>query len=309
MPDPLHGLRAEADPRAPRAPALLHPWREGEELERRVVVMGVPYDGGIPSRPGARFGPRAIREGLAAFGSWDGEREVAPVLDLGDLSLPTMNGAAAHAAIEEAARRVFEAGARPIFLGGDHGITGSLIRGLAAARPEPLLALATVDAHLDVREYADEATLSSGTPFRRALETPVLKGDRVAMLGLRRFANSRFYLEWAAGQGIHLTTVEEIATHGAERAAKAALYRATSGADALYLSIDMDAADASVAPGVSAPGIGGLSAREMIALVRTLATDPRLVAADIMETSPPYDPDGRTAKLAARLLLELILAM
>ncbi|HEX8832195.1 MAG TPA: arginase family protein, partial [Longimicrobium sp.] len=98
-------------------------------------------------------------------------------------------------------------------------------------------------------------------------------------------------------------------THGPERAAKAALYRATSGADALYLSIDMDAADAAVAPGVSAPGIGGLSAREMIALVRTLATDPRLVAADIMETSPPYDQDGRTAKLAARLLLELILAM
>ncbi|HEX8359138.1 MAG TPA: agmatinase family protein [Longimicrobium sp.] len=309
MPDPLHGLRAEPDPRDPRAPALLHPWREGEALEGRVVVMGVPYDGGIPSRPGARFGPRAIREGLSAFGSWDGEHEVAPVLDLGDLSLPSMNGAAAHAAIEEAARRVFAAGARPIFLGGDHGITGSLIRGLAAARPDTPLALATVDAHLDVREYADEASLSSGTPFRRALETPVLEGSRVAMLGLRRFANSRFYLEWAAGQGIHLTTVEEIATHGAERAAKAALYRATSGADALYLSIDMDAADAAVAPGVSAPGIGGLSAREMIGIVRTLATDPRLVAADIMETSPPHDQDARTAKLAARLLLELMAAM
>lgn len=309
MTDPLHGLRAEPDPRDPRAPSLLTPLREGESVEGRVVLLGVPYDGGIPSRPGARFGPRAIREALSSFGTWDGEREVAPVLDLGDVSIPTMNGAAAHARIEDAARRVFEAGARPIFLGGDHGITGSLIRGLAAARPDTFLALATVDAHLDVREYDDEASLSSGTPFRRALETPVLEGNRVAMLGLRRFANSRFYLEWAATRGIQLTTVDEIATHGAERAAKAALYRATTGADALYLSIDMDAADASAAPGVSAPGIGGLSAREMIGIVRTLATDPRLVAADIMETSPPYDQDGRTAKLAARLLLELMLAM
>ena len=309
MPDPLHTLRAAPDPRDPRAPALLHAPREGESLEGRVVLLGVPYDGGIPSRPGARFGPRAIRDALSSFGSWDGERDVAPVVDLGDLSLPTMNGAAAHARIQEAARRVFEAGARPIFLGGDHGITGSLIRGLAAARPDTALALATVDAHLDVREYDDEASLSSGTPFRRALETPVLEGGRVAMLGLRRFANSRFYLDWATSNGIHLTTVDEIAAHGPEHAAHSALHRATAGADALYLSIDMDAADASAAPGVSAPGIGGLSAREMIALVRTLATDPRLVSADIMETSPPYDQDGRTAKLAARLLLELMAAM
>ncbi|MBD0320371.1 MAG: agmatinase family protein [Gemmatimonadetes bacterium] len=309
MPDLLHGLRAAPDPRDPRASALLVPAAEGESLERRVVLLGIPYDGGIPSRPGARFGPRAIRDALSSVGAWDGERDVAPVVDLGDLSLPPMNGAAAHTRIEDAARRVFEAGARPIFLGGDHGITGSLIRGLAAARPESWLALATVDAHLDVREYDDEASLSSGTPFRRALETPVLRGDRVAMLGIRRFANSRFYLEWASANGIHLTTVDEIATHGPERAGKAALYRATSGADALYLSIDMDAADASAAPGVSAPGIGGLSAREMIALVRTLATDPRLVAADIMETSPPHDQDGRTAKLAARLLLELMAVM
>ncbi|HEY0150436.1 MAG TPA: agmatinase family protein [Longimicrobium sp.] len=309
MTDPLQGLRTAPDPRDPRAPALLVHRGDGDSIDGRVVLLGIPYDGGIPSRPGARFGPRAIRDALSSFGTWDGERAVPPVIDLGDLSLPSMNGAAAHARIEDAARRVFEAGARPIFLGGDHGITGSLIRGLAAARPHTKLALATVDAHLDVREYDDDASLSSGTPFRRALETPVLEGARVAMLGLRRFANSRFYLEWAVSHGIHLASVDEVAAKSPERAARAALDRITADADALYLSIDMDAADASAAPGVSAPGIGGLSAREMIALVRALAADPRLVAADIMETSPPYDQDGRTAKLAARLLLELMAAM
>ncbi|HEU0301161.1 MAG TPA: formimidoylglutamase [Longimicrobium sp.] len=306
--DPLAALRARPDPRDPRAPTLLRPWAEGEPLEGRTVVLGFPYDGGIPSRPGARFGPRAIRDALASFGTFDGEREVESVPDLGDVALPAMNGADAHARIEEAARQLFAAGARPVFLGGDHGITGSIIRGLAAARADVALAIVNVDAHLDVREYDDEAHLSSGTPFRRALETPIAAGARTAMIGIRRFANSRYYLEWAAGQGIHLSTMEDVETHRAVTVSRAALYRATSGADALYLSIDMDAADAAFAPGVSAPGTGGLSAREMIDVVRTVAADPRLVAADIMETSPPYDPDGRTARLAARLLLEILAA-
>ena len=307
-PDPLAGLRAAPDPRDPRAPTLLRPWDGQEAMEGRAVVVGVPYDGGIPSRPGARLGPKAIREALSSFGTFDGERHVTPALDLGDVSVPTMNGADAHRAIEEAARQVFASGARPVFLGGDHGITGSIIRGLAAARPDIALALMTVDAHLDVREYDDEAHLSSGTPFRRALETGIVEGARVAMIGIRRFANSQYYLDFAAGRGIHLTTMDEVETHGATKVAKAALYRATTGANALYLSIDMDACDAAFAPGVSAAGIGGLTAREMIEIVRTACTDQRLIGADIMETSPPYDQDGRTAKLAARLLLEILAA-
>jgi formimidoylglutamase len=306
--DPLAGLRASPDPRDPRAPTLLRPWTEGEPLAGQTVVLGFPYDGGIPSRPGARFGPRAIRDALASFGTYDGERHVPPALHLGDVALPSMNGADAHAAIEAASRQVFAAGARPVFLGGDHGITGSIIRGLAAARPEIGLAVVNVDAHLDVREYDDEAHLSSGTPFRRAMETPIVAGAHVAMIGIRRFANSQYYIDFAAAQGVHLSTVEDVGTHGAVTVSRAALYRATTGADALYLSIDMDAADAAFAPGVSAPGTGGLSAREMIDVVRTIAADPRLVAADIMETSPPYDPDGRTARLAARLLLEILAA-
>jgi formimidoylglutamase len=308
VPDPIEAFRPAPDPRDPRAPTLLRPHGDGEPLEGRTVVLGLPYDGGVPSRPGARFGPRAIRDALSAFGTFDGEREVAPALDLGDLALPTMNGAAAHGRIEEAARGLFAAGARPVFLGGDHGCTGSILRGLAAALPELRLGLVTIDAHLDVREYDDEASLSSGTPFRRALETGILEGNRVAMVGIRRFANSRHYLEWAEGQGIRAITMEEVAKEGAVQCARAALDAATRDADALYVSIDIDAVDAAFAPGVSAAGIGGLTAREMIDLVRTIATHPRLVGIDLMELSPPYDQDARTAKLAARLLLEILAA-
>ena len=305
--DPLAGLRARTDPRDPRAPSLLRPAGD-ESLDGRWVIVGMPYDGGIPSRPGARLGPRALRDALVSFSTCDGARDLAPVLDLGDVALPTMHGGEAHTRMEEAARQVFAAGARPIFLGGDHGITGSIIRGLAAARPDAQLALVSVDAHLDVREYDDQAHLSSGTPFRRALETPVLDASRTAMIGIRRFANARYYLDWVTEQGIHVSTVEDVEAHGAVTAARAALYRATVGGDALYLSIDLDAADAAFAPGASAAGPGGLSAREMIDVVRTVAADPRLIGADLMELSPPYDPDGRTARLAARLLLEILAA-
>lgn len=306
--DLLAGLTPEPDPRDPRASALLVPRREAGrdgDLTGLTALLGVPYDGGIPSRPGARLGPRALREALGAFGVYDGERQVRPITELGDLALPTMNGGDAHERIEEAARRVFSAGAVPIFIGGDHGCTGSIVRGLAAARTDLRLALITIDAHLDVREYDDETRLSSGTPFRRALETRILEGPRTAMLGIRRFANSRHYLDWAREQGIRLHSMEEIGERGAGRVAAEALAAVAADADAVYLSVDLDAADAAFAPGVSAAGIGGLTAREMIEIVRTVSADPRLVGADVMELSPPFDQDARTAKLAARLVLEM----
>jgi formimidoylglutamase len=304
--DPLEGFRARSDPRDPRAAALLRPHHRGESLEGAAVLVGCPYDGGIPSRPGARFGPRALREALSAFGIHDGERDLPAVTDLGDLGLPGMNAGEAHHRIEGAARAVFEAGARPIFLGGDHGVTGSLVRGFAAARPEARLALISLDAHLDVREYEDRSSLSSGTPFRRALETGVLAGPRTAMIGLRPYANSTHYLEWARGQGVRLYGVEDVEELGPVEVARRAVREVVQDADCLYLSIDLDVADAAVAPGVSAPGTGGLTARELIALVAEIAGVPTLVGADVMELSPPLDEGGRTARLGARLLLELL---
>jgi len=305
----LADLRPTPDTRDPRATELLRrEVREPDDRDER-PLLGLPYDGGIPSRPGARFGPRALRDALAGFGTFDGTddlRDLVALADLGDLELPTMNAAETHRRVEAAAERLFARDARPIFVGGDHGLTGSLIRGLASARPEIRLALVTVDAHLDVREYEDVSQLSSGTPFRRALETGVLAGERTAMIGLRPFANSRYYLEWARAQGIHLFDVEDVEARGAAALAEEALDRVMGEADALYVSIDLDAADVSVAPGVSAMGIGGLAAREMIDLVRTLAAEPHLVGLDLMELSPPHDPDGRTARFGARLLLEAL---
>lgn len=307
--DPVRGARREPDPRDPRAPELLLRPGEAGTASPAATLLGLPYDGGIPSRPGARFGPGALRDALAGFGAFDGERRLSPVRDLGDLDLPSMNGKAAHARMQEAARRLFaDEHPLPLLVGGDHGCTGSVIRGLAAARPALRLAVISIDAHLDVREYPDEHSLSSGTPVRRALETGIAAGARTAVIGLRPFANSRHYLEWARERGMHLYTAEQVAERGAAAVARDALAAATGDADALYLSVDLDAADAAHAPGVSAAGVGGLTAREMIALVGAIAAHPWLVAADLMELSPPHDEGGRTARLAARLLLEVLSA-
>jgi len=271
-------------------------------------LIGLPYDGGIPTRPGARFGPGALREALSGYGAFSGESDLPQIADLGDLQLPTMDGVETHSLIEQAAERAFSAGGTPIFLGGDHGCTGSIIRGLAASRPRLRLAVISIDAHLDVREFDGASRISSGTPFRRALECSIVQGSSVAIIGLRRFANSRYYLDWATQQGIHLHAVEAVASQGARTLAQDVLQTVMRDAEALYLSVDLDAADVAVAPGVSAPGAGGLSAREMIDLVSEIAAHPLLIGADIMELSPPYDPDARTARLAARLLLEMLTA-
>jgi len=305
----LSDMLPRSDPRDPRAPALLRRPDSDELAPDALRLLGLPYDGGIPSRPGARFGPGAIRSALASFAAFDGQRELAPIADLGDLALPAMNAAESHRRIEEAAQRIFSDGrGTPLFLGGDHGCTGSVLRGFAAARPEAKLALITLDAHLDVREYEDEASLSSGTPFRRALETEVLDGSRVAMIGIRRFANSRHYLGWAQEHQVRLISPEEVGERGARKVMDEVLEGVMRDADALYLSIDIDAVDAAFAPGASAAGPGGLTARESIELVATAARHEALVGADLMEVSPPYDQDGCTAKLAARLLLEIAVA-
>lgn len=301
-PDPLAALRAAPDPRDPRAASLLvTPAHAGEDAWG---LLGLPYDGGVPGRPGARFGPAAARQALAAFAASAEGGPPRPIADLGDLALPTMNGGEAHRRIEEAAAALFRSRRRMAFVGGDHGCTGSIVRGLASARPDLRLALVSVDAHLDVRQYPDEQSLSSGTPFRRALETPILDGSRFVSVGVRRFANSAHDLAWARDQGVRTYDVDTVAERGAVEVAREALEAVAADSEALYLSIDLDAADAAFAPGVSAPGTGGLTSREMIDLVRIFAAHPELIGFDVMELSPPHDTGDRTARLAARLLLE-----
>lgn len=291
--------RDPRDPRDPRASTLLVPSTSFNAGD--FVLLGLPFDASIPTRAGAKHGPQAFREALPSLTTFGNGVELAGrvVRDLGDLDLPPDSIRDAHERVQSAARDIFAAGAKPFFVGGDNGLTGAILRGLAEARPDLKLGLVVIDSHYDVREYDDEDSLSSGTPYRRALETGICDGSRTFILGTREFANSAYYDRWVREQGI--TTVPVDSFDGS--IVSEIRSRLEQSSDAIFLSIDIDAVEL---PGSSAAAPGTLTSREMIAIVRTIASSPRLIGCDLSELSPPWDVSGMTAKLAARLFLEVL---
>ena len=169
------------DPRDPRASTLLVPSTSFDAGD--FVLLGLPFDASIPTRGGAKHGPQAFRDALPSLTTFGHGIDLTArvVRDLGDLDLPPDSIRDAHERVQSAARDLFAAGATPFFVGGDNGLTGAILRGLADARPNLKLGLVVIDSHYDVREYDDEDSLSSGTPYRRALETGICHGSRTTL--------------------------------------------------------------------------------------------------------------------------------
>ena len=295
--------RKSPDPRDPRASSLLVP---ADACGRGdFVLLGLPFDSSIPSRPGAKLGPKALRDALPTLTTFGHGVELAGRVcrDLGDLDLPPTSVRRAHERVQSASREIFANGATPFFIGGDNGLTGAIIRGLAEARPELRLGLVVIDSHYDVREYDDDDSLSSGTPYRRALETPICDGSRTFILGTRDFANSSYYDRYVKERGITTVDVSQFDATPAAQIARQVRERLETTSDAIFLSIDIDSVEL---PGSSAAAPGTLTSREAIAVVREVASSPLLIGTDLSELSPPYDVSGMTAKLAARLFLEIL---
>jgi formimidoylglutamase len=301
----MRNVKKLPDPRDPRASSLLT--AADAPAKAAMVLLGLPFDSSIPSRAGAKMGPRAFREALPSLTTFGAGVDLSRerCLDLGDLDLPSTSVRAAHERVQQASEEIFKAGAFPFFIGGDNGLTGALIRGLAAARPDIKLGICVIDAHYDVREYDDEDSLSSGTPYRRALETPICDGSRLWIVGTRSFANSSYYHAWIRERGVQTIPVDDFDRRPAAEIAAEIVADLDRTSDAIFLSIDIDAVTAGEAPGSSAAAPGGLRSREVIAIVRAVAASPRLIGADLSELSPPWDVQGTTAKLAARLFLEI----
>lgn len=293
------------DPRDPRASSLLVPSDSFDTGD--FVLIGLPFDSSIPSRPGARMGPRAFRDALPSLTTFGRDVELAGHIcrDLGDIDLPPTSVVVAHERVQSVAREVFARGAKPFFIGGDNGLTGAIFHGLAAARPGLRLGVAAIDSHYDVREYDGEESLFSGTPYRRALETGIVNGERLFLVGARDFANSSYYDRWVREQRINVVPVETFDQRGAAELGREIRAKLEGACDAIFISIDIDAVEM---PGSSAAAPGGLQSREIIALVRELAQSPKVIGCDLSELSPPWDVSGMTAKLAARLFLEVFAA-
>jgi guanidinobutyrase / D-arginase len=274
-----------------------------------VAVVGVPFDSGVSYRPGARFGPAAIREASRLLRPYHPGFDLDPfavqqVADCGDVVCNPFDIGEAVAAIEAAAKQFLAAGSRVVALGGDHTIALPLLRA-AASRHGPV-ALVHFDAHLDTWDTYFGAPYTHGTPFRRAFEEGLLRTEALTHVGIRGPLYSRTDLSDDARMGFAIVgswTVEEMGA-----AAVAAGIRARVGDAPLYISIDIDVLDPAHAPGTGTPEAGGLTSREVLGILRGLA-GANLVGADVVEVAPAYDHAEITCIAAAHVAYELISLM
>ena len=271
-----------------------------------VAIVGVPFDSGVVYRPGARFGPAAIRAGsklLRPYNAWTGvlpfgSRQVA---DAGDIACTPFGIEQAIGEIERAATATFASADHLIALGGDHTIALPLLRA-AAARFGPV-AIVHFDAHLDTWDtYFGGARYTHGTPFRAA-EEGLLDLTRAVHIGTRGPQFSDDDLAADARLGFHMVDGRAIDDRGV--AAIAAEVRQRVGDAAVYLSFDIDLLDPAFAPGTGTPEAGGWSSREAIAVIRGLQ-GLRLVGGDVVEVAPAYDHAEITAIAAAHIVYEML---
>ena len=274
-----------------------------------IAVVGVPFDGGTTYRPGARFGPSAVRQAsrlLRPFNPAVGALpfELAQVVDAGDIACTPFGPEEAVVQIEAAAETLLAGGGRLVAIGGDHTVALPLLRA-TSARHGPL-ALVHFDAHLDTWDVYFGQRFTHGSPFRRAWEEGLLSHDHCAHVGLRGPLYSGTDLVDDAGMGFAQITADEVGERGVAAVTAGVLERV--GDAPLYVSVDIDVLDPAHAPGTGTPEAGGLTSRELLSLVRGLAPA-RIVGADVVEVSPAYDHAEITAIAAAHVIYELLTAM
>jgi agmatinase len=272
-----------------------------------VAVVGVPFDTATSRRPGARFGPEAIRSASIGLRPYHPPLDVdvfgtLSVVDHGDLDITPGNAERTAGQIAAGLEPLARAGVVPLVLGGDHSIVLGELRAHAAVHGP--VALVLLDAHADTWDHYYGERYFHGTPFRRALEEGLLLPERSLLAGMRGSLYSRSDLAEARSLGF------EIVPDGELRAMAPAEYgrrvRARVGDAPAYLSFDIDVMDPAFAPGTGTPEVAGLDSREALGLIRGLA-GMRFTGFDVVEVSPPYDGPGETtALLAASIAYEFL---
>lgn len=270
-----------------------------------VAIVGVPFDTGVNHRPGARFGPRGIRQGTAQIRQHGGVGELwgpfrqLRVIDYGDLNLPPQYIEHAVELIQQGMEPIFAAGVTPIILGGDHTISLPILRACAARHGR--VSLLHFDAHPDFWQPAAGRPYHHGTVFRIAADEGLISLSNSIQIGIRGTI-SNMVTQDARDAGVNLLTADEFFTLGV--AETLARVRATVTGP-VYVSLDIDVCDPAYAPGTGTPEVAGLTSREIVALVRGLRGLP-IVGIDVVEVSPPYDQSEITCLLAANLVYEFL---
>lgn len=271
-----------------------------------IGLIGVPYDGGVTNRSGARHGPRAVREQSSLMRRLNAATGVAPfdgvrVRDLGDCWIErpfALEGA--HEEIASFYHAIMAAGVVPLSVGGDHSISLPILRAVGAARPVGMI---HIDAHCDTGDDYLGSRFHHGAPFRRAVEEGVLDAARVIQIGIRGTTNVPDMWGFSRDSGMRVLAMEEFQDQGWRFAAEEA--RRIAGTGPTYLSFDIDSLDPSQAPGTGTPEAGGITMLEALRLLRALRGID-FVGGDLAEVAPPFDVGGLTAFNGASLLFEML---
>ncbi len=270
-----------------------------------VAILGIPFDGGVSFRSGARFGPKEIRSNSLLIRPYNPVLRTLPfsrlrVADCGDVDTNPMDILDTYRRVEEAVGRILAAGAVPACVGGDHSLSLPILRAVAGAHGR--VALVHFDSHQDMWEEYFGNRYFHGTPFRRALEEGLYDPRATVQVGIRGPVYSDRDFAFGAEHGVTVVRAEEVHRHG-EESVRPHLERLRGRK--VYVSFDIDSVDPAFAPGTGTPEVGGLTSAQALELVRMLA-GLEIVGFDIVEVSPPYDQSGITAMLAANVLFELI---
>jgi len=282
------------------------PYRAAGELDDvDIALIGVPFDTATSNRPGARHGPRQLRDLSTMIRLVNQATRVAPFhlarcADLGDVLVNPVSLEDSRERIVAYYRQIAAAGMVPLTAGGDHFISWPILEALATDGP---LGMIHVDAHSDLYPPYFGGFDSHGTPFRRAVEAGLLDPRRVVQIGLRGSSIDMSDVDFAHEHGIRQVAVEEVFDRGVDDVMDEA--RRLVGKEPIYVSFDIDAIDPSQAPGTGTPEVGGLWVQQAQRLVRRLM-GLEVVGADLVEVSPPWDASGNTAWVGANLMFELL---
>ncbi len=271
-----------------------------------ISLIGVPTDLGVTNRPGARFGPRALRA-IERIGLYNHVLDVLPsehhrIADIGDVTFRSRYDLEmVMDDIEAYFGRVREAGVRTLAAGGDHSITYPILRALGSDEPVGLI---HIDAHCDTMGEMDCTKFHHGGPFRYAVLDGVLDPDRCVQIGIR--GPSEYLWEFSYDSGMTVIHAEDVDRTGVE--AVIAKAREVVGDGATYVSLDVDGIDPAFTPGTGTPEVGGLTPREVQTILRG-CKGVNVIGGDVVEVAPEYDPGSVTAQVGAQMLFEILCLM
>jgi agmatinase len=282
-----------------------------ESLSADVAIFGIPWDEGVGYRPGARFGPRSIREfstrfafherGVKKNGYWDIKNrkrflEKVRAVDCGDQDVLYLNVEETFSAVTDSIRKLLSKRAFPVILGGDHSITFPVVRAMGKYKP---LHIVHLDAHLDYNDSIEGVLLANGSPVKRLSELDLV--GEIIQIGMRGIRAREDAYRDSTSRGNRIITLSEFRRAGLEK-----ILAQIPDSGNLYVTIDIDVLDPSIAPGTSSPEFDGMTYGEAGGLLKGIVSRGKVIGFDVVEVNPFLDPIGLTQSAATMIILEFL---